>query len=255
MKNFELNVIYEDNHVIVVIKPENVPSQEDETGDFDMLSAVKKFLKEKYNKMGNAYAGLIHRLDRPTGGIMVFAKTSKASARLCEQIKTGIFNKEYLTVVEGQLNQKTKKVINYLKKDEQNNIVKVVPMSEVGAKKAELIYDVLEVLNIKFQENKNQTRTIDNEKEQNKGIQKKLSLVKINLLTGRSHQIRVQMANLKTPVFGDGKYGAKYTKTKELALWAYKVEFVHPTTKQKMSFKVLPNTNKMPWKFFNLSKI
>ena len=230
----ELDVIYEDNHLLVVVKPQNIPSQADSSEDEDMLSLVKKYIKEKYNKPGNVYAGLVHRLDRPTGGVMVFAKTSKAASRLSSEIVDGTLKKEYLVVLDGQLPLKTKKVVNYLKKDEENNIVKIVPMAEEGAKRAELIFEVLE--------------TDFNEK-------RCLSLAKIQLLTGRSHQIRVQMANLKAPVFGDGKYGKVESSTKELALWAYKLEFVHPTTKQKMIFKVLPDENKTPWNKFNLKKI
>ena len=142
-----LDVIYEDNHVIVVVKPHNVPSQEDDTKDEDMLLRVKKYIKEKYNKPGNVYVGLVHRLDRPTGGIMCFAKTSKAASRLAKEIQNGEMKKEYLTVLEGQLPLKTKHIVNYLKKDEENNLVKIVPMSEVGAKKAELIYEVIETEN------------------------------------------------------------------------------------------------------------
>lgn len=230
----ELDVIYEDNHILVVVKPQNIPSQQDLSSDDDMLTKVKKYIKNKYNKPGNVYVGLIHRLDRPTGGIMVFAKTSKAASRLSKQIVDGVFVKQYLVVLRGQLPLKTKKVVNYLKKDEENNIVRIVPMGEDGAKYSELIYEVLE--------------TDFSEKEW-------LSLVKINLITGRTHQIRVQMSNLKAPVYGDGKYGKFQSITNELALWAYNLEFIHPTTRQKMIFKVLPDKNKTPWNKFNLEKI
>ena len=140
----QLDVIYEDNHLIVVIKPQNVPTMEDASKDLDLLSMVKAYIKEKYNKPGNVYVGLVHRLDRPTGGIMVFAKTSKAASRLSAQIQDGTMKKEYLTVLKGQLPLKTKKIVNYLKKDGESNTVKIVPMSEEGAKKAELIFEVLE---------------------------------------------------------------------------------------------------------------
>ena len=228
-----LNIIYEDNHIIVVIKPQNIPTMEDSSKDLDMLSIIKKYIKEKYSKPGNVYVGLVHRLDRPTGGVMVFAKTSKAAARLCEQIQNGTLKKQYLTVLKGQLPLKTKKIVNYLKKDEENNVVKIVPMSEEGAKKAELVF---EVLGTDFSE------------------KTPLTLAKIDLLTGRSHQIRVQMAGLKAPVFGDKKYGKENAENLNLALWAFKLEFIHPTTKQKMNFKVLPE-DKYPWSKFNLSKI
>ena len=141
----ELDIIYEDNHLIVVVKPQNIPTQKDESEDEDMLSKVKEYIKEKYQKPGNVYVGLVHRLDRPTGGVMVFAKTSKAAARLSKQIQDCEMEKEYLTVLEGQLPLKTKTLVNYLKKDEENNMVKIAPMGETGAKRAELVYETLEV--------------------------------------------------------------------------------------------------------------
>lgn len=104
-----LKVIYEDNHIIVVEKIPNIPSQSDKTGDIDMLTLVKQYIKEKYNKPGNVYLGLVHRLDRPVGGIMIFAKTSKAAGRLSNQVREKIFKKEYLAVVDGKLNQKKRK--------------------------------------------------------------------------------------------------------------------------------------------------
>ena len=104
-----LKVIYEDNHIIVVEKTPNIPSQSDKTGDIDMLTLVKQYIKEKYNKPGNVYLGLVHRLDRPVGGIMIFAKTSKAAGRLSNQVREKIFKKEYLAVVDGKLNQKKRK--------------------------------------------------------------------------------------------------------------------------------------------------
>lgn len=258
--NQELDVIYEDNHIIVVVKPQNIPTQEDESKDLDMLTLVKQHIKQKYNKPGNVYVGLVHRLDRPTGGVMVFAKTSKAASRLCAQIQDGTLKKQYLTVLEGQLPLKTKRLVNYLKKNEEKNIVKIAPMSEVGAKKAELVYETLEVEN-EYIEVDFKPRAKINENSFNestskvKQLSKTLTLAKVELITGRGHQIRVQFANLKAPVFGDGKYGAKEGKSSQLALWAYKLEFVHPTTKEKMTFKVLPDHEKQPWNVFNFSKI
>ena len=258
----ELDIIYEDNHLIVVVKEQNVPTQKDESEDQDMLTKVKDYIKEKYQKPGNVYVGLVHRLDRPTGGVMVFAKTSKAASRLSKQIQDCEMEKEYLTVLEGQLPAKTKTLVNYLKKDEENNMVKVAPMGETGAKRAELIYETVEV-DTEFKEvveTPKKPRINENSMEEKapktvKELSKILTLAKVKLITGRGHQIRVQFANLKAPVYGDGKYGAKIGKTKKLALWAYKLEFVHPTTKQKMSFKVLPDANQEPWNKFNLSKI
>ena len=234
----ELNIVYEDNHLVVVLKPHNIPTQADQSGDMDMLNLVKDYIKVKYQKPGNVYVGLVHRLDRPTGGLMVFAKTSKAASRLSEQLQDGRFSKTYLTVLENVPTDRRKKQVNYLKKDAASNTVRIVPMGEEGAKKAELIYNVLDVQN-------------------------GLSLTEIELLTGRSHQIRVQMSSLKTPVYGDIKYGAKRgivgaekgnAKTNNLALWAYKLTFEHPTTKKAMTFKSYPEKT-APWTEFNLEKL
>ena len=122
----DLNVIYEDNHIIVVEKPVNIPSQGDKTGDIDMLTIVKQYLKEKYNKPGNVYLGLVHRLDRPVGGVMVFAKTSKAAARLSEQVREKIFKKKYLVIANGKFNKNSGILEDYLLKKEKNNMSKSV---------------------------------------------------------------------------------------------------------------------------------
>ena len=226
----DLNVVYEDNHIIVVMKPQNVPSQQDETRDMDMLTAVKEYIKVKANKPGNVYVGLVHRLDRPTGGVMVFAKTSKAAERLCEQIKTGEFEKEYLCITCGVPKEKDGRLVHYLKKDEKNNIVNVVGMATEGAKKAILNYEVKEVVN-------------------------GYALCKINLETGRSHQIRVQMASIGCPLYGDQKYGGKKeTFSRPLALWAVKLTITHPTEKDRRTFIMYPPTESAPWKAFEVSR-
>lgn len=225
----KLTVLYEDNQIVVVIKPQNVPTMPDESGDEDMLSAVKAYVKEKYNKQGEAFIGLVHRLDRPTGGIMVFARNSKSAKRLSEQFATHEVEKTYFAVVEGVVKIKMQKLTNYLKKDEKENIVKIVPMSEQGAKKAELVYNYLE----------------DNGKE---------SLLEVKILTGRSHQIRLQLANIGFPLVGDVKYGKAKGTTSKLGLWAGKLAFTHPTTKEKMVFMASPDTSNKPWDKFNLDK-
>lgn len=276
----DLEVIYEDNHVIVVIKPQNIPTQKDESEDMDMLTLVKEYIKVKYNKPGNVYVGLVHRLDRPTGGLLVFARTSKAASRLSEQIKNGKFDKRYLTVLNGIPNERTKKLEHFLRKDEKTNIVKIVPRSEDGAKKAELIYNVIDtysdyievprITQARTKINQHEILIRDDDKEQTNEIKtdeiktekkaiNKLSLVEVELLTGRSHQIRVQMASLKTPVYGDVKYGEIKDEDKKmsnnLALWAYKLSFVHPTTKSLMNFKVLPPIDSEPWEKFKNNEI
>ena len=257
----DISVVYEDNHILVAVKPQNVPVQADSSGDDDMLSMLKKYLQEKYDKPGEAYLGLVQRLDRPTGGVMVFAKTSKAAARLCKAITDGEVDKKYLAVVYGVPKDRQAHLSNYLKKDPASNVVSVVPMLTEGAKRAELVYEIVEVekeykdVNLAPSQKINENSLEERAPKQARELSKTLTLAKVQLLTGRGHQIRVQFANLKAPVYGDGKYGAKEGKTSDLALWAYKLEFVHPTTKEKMSFTVLPPSEKDPWNKFNLNRV
>ena len=207
-----INVIYEDNHLLVVEKPINIPTQEDNTKDKDLLTILKKYIKEKYNKPGNVYLGLVHRLDRPVGGIMVFARTSKAASRLSEQVRNKTFKKTYNAVVIGDI-ENTGKLKDNLLKDEKRNIVKV----DKNGKEA--------ILNFKKLNYKNN-----------------MSLVEINLQTGRSHQIRVQMANHGYPLFGDQKYNKTAKVGEQIALFAKKIEFIHPTTNELLTFELdLPN--------------
>ncbi|MCI7333022.1 MAG: RluA family pseudouridine synthase [Mollicutes bacterium] len=207
-----INVIYEDNHLLVVEKPINIPTQEDNTKDKDLLTILKKYIKEKYNKPGNVYLGLVHRLDRPVGGIMVFARTSKAASRLSEQVRNKTFKKTYNAVVIGNI-ENTGKLKDNLLKDEKRNIVKV----DKNGKEA--------ILNFKKLNYKNN-----------------MSLVEINLETGRSHQIRVQMANHGYPLFGDQKYNKTAKVGEQIALFAKKIEFIHPTTNELLTFELdLPN--------------
>ena len=209
MKN-NLNILYEDNHIIVVIKPYNILSQSDNTNDLDMLTIIKNYIKEKYNKPGNVYLGLVHRLDRPTGGIMVFAKTSKAASRLSKQIKDDKFTKKYLAVVHGTFTKKEGTLENYIKITEDNS--SIITTKEEG-KYAKLDYKVLK------------------EKDN-------LSTLDITLYTGRHHQIRVQFSNINHPLYGDQRYGKQ--DRKQLALFAYHLEFYHPITKEKLVFEYMP---------------
>lgn len=167
-----LNVIYEDNHIIVVQKIPNIPSQQDKTGDTDMLTLVKQYIKEKYNKPGDVYLGLVHRLDRPVGGVMVFARTSKAAARLSEEVRSKVFKKAYLTIVDGKLDKTNGTLEDYLIKNEKTNLSKVTTKENKNAKFASLDYEV-----VKYDEELN------------------LSVLKIRLHTGRHHQIRVQLSS------------------------------------------------------------
>ena len=143
MGRLEMKILYEDNHIIVVEKEPNIPSQADKTGNTDMLTMVKQYVKEKYNKPGEVYIGLVHRLDRPVGGIMVFARTSKAASRLSEQIRNKTFKKKYLAVVDGKFENIKGSLEDYLYKDERNNISKVVNKDKKNAKLAKLDYEVL----------------------------------------------------------------------------------------------------------------
>lgn len=212
----KLKVIYEDNHIIVVEKPVNIPSQGDKTGDIDMLTIIKQYLKEKYQKPGNVYLGLVHRLDRPVGGVMVFAKTSKAAARLSEQVREKIFQKTYLVVVNGKMEKEEAVLEDYLLKNEKNNMSKVVKKEVKNSKLASLYYQTL-----KYEEEIN------------------LSVLKIKLYTGRHHQIRVQLSSRDHSIYGDQKYGGR-GHGKQIALWAYQLVIQHPITKQEMLFTSIP---------------
>ena len=212
----KLKILYEDNHIIVVEKPPNVPSQVDKTTDEDMITIIKKYIKEKYNKPGNVYLGLVHRLDRPVGGVMVFAKTSKAASRLSEQVRNKTFKKEYLAIVDGKLDVKSGTLEDYLVKNERNNLSKVTNKETKNAKYAKLDYEVLKY-----------------SKEIN------LSVLRILLHTGRHHQIRVQLANMGHSICGDQKYGTR-GRGKQISLWAYKLTIEHPITKESMTFTDIP---------------
>ena len=212
-----LNVIYEDNHIIVVEKICNVPSQADKTGDIDMLTIIKEYIKEKYNKPGNVYLGLVHRLDRPVGGVMVFAKTSKAASRLSEEIRLKQFEKKYLVIANGKFEENKGILEDYLLKNQAKNMSKVVTKDTKNAKLAKLDYEV-----IKYDEELN------------------LSVVKINLHTGRHHQIRVQLSSRNHSIYGDQKYGGR-GHGKQIALWAYSLKIIHPITKKEMTFELYPN--------------
>ena len=212
----DINVLYEDNQIIVVEKEPNIPSQGDKTRDIDMLSLVKQYIKKKYNKPGEAYIGLIHRLDRPVGGVMVFARTSKSASRLSEQVRNKTLQKTYIAVVDGYFENDKGILEDYLYKDERNNISKVVDKNKKNAKLAKLEYEVLD-----YDENRD------------------LSTVKIKLHTGRHHQIRVQFANVGHSLYGDQKYGVR-GKGKQIRLWAYELEFEHPVKKEMMCFISVP---------------
>jgi 23S rRNA pseudouridine1911/1915/1917 synthase len=228
MDDKDLVILYEDNHIIVVLKPQNVACCPDESGDDSLFDCVKRYIKVTYEKPGNVYLGLVHRLDRPTGGVMVFAKTSKAAARLSEQIRTGGFEKKYLAVLCGVPSKKKATLENYLRKNTVNNTVYVCTQTEEGAKFASLDYEI---------------------KEEKGG----LSLAEIKLHTGRTHQIRVQMASINCPLYGDMRYGGEKAIKGKLALWAYSLRFSHPTTGERMNFKIEPPKDEGAWKSFDIN--
>ena len=215
------NILYEDNHIIVVEKQINVPVQEDDSKDTDLLTIIKKYLKEKYNKPGNVYLGLIHRLDRPVGGVMVFAKTSKAASRLSEQVRAHKMTKKYYAVVEGNISNKSILKDNLLK-DSKTNMVCVSPKG----KYAELSYNLID-------------------KKDN------YNLVDINLKTGRSHQIRVQFSSRNNPLYGDQRYNKNAKVGEQIALFAYSLSFYHPITKELLTFS-LPLPNRKPFNIFKV---
>ena len=214
-----INILYEDNHIIVVEKKINIPICEDDSHDLDLLTMVKQYIKEKYSKPGNVYLGLVHRLDRPVGGVVVFAKTSKAASRLSEQVREKLLQKKYYAIIIGNI-EKEGILRDKLLKDSKNNIVRV---DEKG-KESELEYRVI-------------------------AHKDGMSLVDINLITGRSHQIRVQFSSRGCPLYGDNKYNSCAKAGEQIALFAYELSFIHPITKEKMTFN-LAKPNRYPFNIF-----
>lgn len=221
-------ILYEDNHILVVLKEQNLASCPDETGDENLLDLLKEDIRVRYEKKGNVYLGLVHRLDRPTGGVMVFAKTSKAAARLSAQMREGDFSKRYLAVLCGIPEKREGRLENYLKKNTVNNTVYLSTPGTDGAKLAVLDYVIRE------------------ERGQ-------YALAEIKLHTGRGHQIRVQTAGMGCPVFGDMKYGGEKAQKGKLALWAYSLSFTHPVLKERMRFMAEPPREEVPWKAFDVA--
>ncbi|MBW4838250.1 MAG: RluA family pseudouridine synthase [Paenibacillaceae bacterium] len=220
-------ILYEDNHLLGIEKPVNVPTQEDASGDPDLLNLLKADIKERYGKPGNVYLGLVHRLDRPVGGAMIFAKTSKAASRLAETVRSRRFSKTYVAVVHGTPPQPQGRLTDTLLKDERTNTVSVVSAGTPGAKEARLDYRVL-----------------------GSSAAERLSLVQVELHTGRPHQIRVQMNRIGCPLYGDQKYGvAKNKPGQQIALWSLYVGFPHPVTKEPVDLVSLP-PHAYPWELW-----
>lgn len=218
-------IVHEDNHTLVVVKPFNVPSQEDASGSPDMLTLLKQDLKQRYNKPGNVYLGLVHRLDRPAGGLMVFAKTSKAASRLSDQMRTRKLDKRYFAVVHGHPRPAAGTLRHWLLKDAASNTSAIVSADTAGAKQAVLEYETL-------------------------GVNGGLALVGVRLHTGRPHQIRAQLAAAGCPLYGDQKYGAAVNKPgQQLALWSALLGFEHPTSREPLQFACAP-PDVYPWQLW-----
>ncbi len=216
-----IKILFEDNHILVVVKPVNMPVQEDDSKDLDLLNALKQDLKTRYKKPGNVFLGLVHRLDRPVGGVMIFAKTSKAASRLSEQIRLHEIKKIYLAVVLNKVTPKKGTMVDKLLKDEATNVVTI----DSDGKEAILSYDVI-------------------------GFNEEKSLVKIDLTTGRSHQIRVQFASRNHPLYGDQKYNKTARAGQQIALFASSLSFAHPITKEMLIFEAKP-ADEYPWNIYN----
>ena len=202
-----MKVIFEDNHLLVVEKPVNIPMQEDSSKDEDLLTIAKNYIKEKYNKPGNVYLGLVHRLDRPVSGVCVFARTSKAASRLSKQIQNNEFKKTYLAIVQGSDIKDKDHFEDYLLKNNKTNNVIIDPKGKLAI----LDYEVLK-------------RKDD------------LVKVKIDLQTGRSHQIRVQFSNRNHPLWGDQRYNPNAKVGQQIALHSYQLQFKHPITNELLTF-------------------
>lgn len=223
MTDSNLQVLFEDNHILVVQKPAMVPVQADESGDLDLLQMAKNYIAERYHKPGKVYLGLVHRLDRPVGGVMVIARTSKAAQRLQGSMQQGLWQKRYLAVVEGKA-EANAELIDFLWKDEKTRCSYAVDASKKGAKRAQLSYTCLD-------------------------YQQELSLLDVALETGRHHQIRVQLASRNLPIWGDARYNPNSKAGQAIALFAYTLSFPHPTLREQMTFSALPAVTG-PWQMF-----
>lgn len=205
--------VYEDNHLLVVVKPQGQLTQSDETGDLSLQDECKQYIKEKYQKPGEVYLGLVHRLDRPVGGLVAFARTSKSASRLSEQLRVHHMEREYLAVVEGEDLPARGDLRDWLLQGE-DGLVRVVPEGTPGAKEARLHYERL-------------------------GAREGTALVHLRLETGRKHQIRVQLSHLGHPIRYDMRYGHG-ERGRDIALFGAVLRLTHPTLKKEMTFTTRP---------------
>jgi 23S rRNA pseudouridine1911/1915/1917 synthase len=222
-KQLKPEILYMDESVIVCVKPQGMPVQNDKSRDLSVLNYLKNEIAKKEKGKGEPEVYVVHRLDRPVGGVMVFARTKEAAAHLSAQVQDGRFDKYYQAVLTGQLPDEAGELRNYLLKDGKTNTSKVVPEGTKNAKLAELEYEVLDYL------------------ETDQGV---FTYALIHLLTGRHHQIRVQCANAKAGIWGDTKYNPMFQKTKrrymQIGLYSTRICFEHPVTGETKVFKSEP---------------
>lgn len=205
-----MKIVYEDNHIIVVDKAPGEIVQGDKTGDTPLVEIVRQYIKERYAKPGNVFCGVVHRLDRPVGGLVIFAKTSKALTRLNEMLRRGEIHKTYRALTRNTPNPAEGRIESYITTVERNNKSYSSPEPKAGAKRSSLTYRVA-------------------------GHTDRFAIVDINLETGRKHQIRVQMASIGCPIRGDLKYGDRRSNPDgSISLQAYRLEFVHPVSREKI---------------------
>ena len=220
-----VGIVYEDNHLLVAVKPPNMPAQADASGDLDLLSAMKAYIAEKYEKPGAVYLGLVHRLDRPVGGLMALARTSKAAGRLSSQVREKTLSRQYVAAVRGAPPAERGELCDWLVKDEKTNTVSVAGKGAPGAKEARLAYAVA-------------------------GRAGELTLLRVKLFTGRSHQIRVQLSNAGMPIWGDARYGGG-KPGEQIALWGMHLGLVHPTKRERIAFTAPAPRGCAPWDRFD----
>ena len=214
--------VYEDNHIIIVRKEAGEIVQGDKTGDTPLSEIIKAYLKEKYNKPGNVFCGVVHRIDRPVSGLVIFAKTSKALTRLNEMLKKGEIHKTYWALVEGHRNEKEGLIESWLQSDGRLNKTRVVGKDAPDAKLSKLRYKVI-------------------------AEGDRYSLLEVTLLTGRKHQIRAQLSATGTPIKGDLKYGARRSNPGGgISLLAKRIEFIHPVSKEEIVVETEPLPEMLP---------
>ncbi|WP_370900286.1 RluA family pseudouridine synthase [Chryseobacterium gossypii] len=220
----EEQIVFEDNHLIVINKKVGQLVQGDKTGDESLLESIKKFIKTRDAKPGNVFLGLVHRIDRPTSGLVIYAKTSKALSRLTQMVKNREIKKTYWAIVAKELIPQSQRLVHFLKKNEKNNKAVVFPKATDGAKEAMLTYNII--------------RNLDH-----------YMLLEIDLETGRHHQIRAQLSKIGVPIKGDLKYGSPRSNPDGgINLHARKLEFIHPVTKEKIEITAPVPQNDAVWR-------